>query len=73
MSEPINIDVPRLLFDMNDIRVLARAAQIMVSEGDEEDSGDAAMLMRMVAERVQVLKNEIDFAGINASREGAAA
>lgn len=72
MSSAINIDVPRFLFEMNDIRVLAKAAQIMVSEGDEEDSGDAAMLMRMVAERAQVLKNEIDRASMKASREGGA-
>lgn len=73
MNTPININVPRFLFEMNDIRVLAKAAQIMVSEGDEEDSGDAAMLMRMVAERAQVLKNEIDRASMKASREGGAA
>jgi hypothetical protein len=73
MNKPINIDVPEFLFGMNDIRVLARAAQIMVSEGDEEDSGDAAMLMRMVAERAQVLKNEIDHASTKANMEGGAA
>lgn len=73
MNTPISINVPLFLFEMNDIRVLAKAAQIMVSEGDEEDSGDAAMLMRMVAERAQVLKDEIDHASMKASREGGAA
>lgn len=72
-NAPITIDVPQFLFDMNDIRVLARAAQIMVSEGDEEDSGDAAMLMRMVAERAQVLKSQIDLASMKAGRKGGAA
>lgn len=73
LNPPISIDVPRFLFDMNDIRVLAKAAQVIASEGDEECSDVAAILMRMVAERAQVLKNEIDNASTNASREGGAA
>lgn len=73
MNTPINIDVPRFLFDMNDIRLLAKAAQAIATEGEEEDLDAAAMLMRMVAERVQVLKNEIDHASLNARREGATA
>lgn len=38
MSEPINIDVPRFLFEMNDIRLLAKATTARQAKAHFMDS-----------------------------------